>query len=106
MELRTEKIKILAKELPQKVFIAVKEKSGWILALIFMLTIGHSIYLWYIYAFNANWNDAKKQEYVSTKQRDVNFDKDKFDSVITKIKQRKSNYQKSINAVPDIFKFK
>lgn len=106
MELGSEKIKIFAKEFPQKVFIAVKEKSGWILSLIFMLTIGYSIYLWYIYAVNANWNDAKKQEYINTKQRDVNFDKDKFDSVTAKIKQRKSNYQKNINTAPDIFKFK
>lgn len=106
MEFGTEKIKMYAKELPQKALIAIKEKSGWILSLIFALVIGYSTYLWYIYAFNANWNDAKKQEYINTKQRDVNFDKDKFDSVITKIKQRRANYQKNINTVPDIFKFK
>jgi hypothetical protein len=106
MELKTEKIKIDAKELFHKALFGIKEKSGWILSFIFVLAIGYSIYLWYIYAFSPNWDDAKKQEYINTKQKDVNFDKDKFDSVITKIEQRKSNYQKNLSSTPDIFQFK
>jgi len=106
MEIKTEKIKVNAKELFQKTTLAIREKSGWILSLVFTLAIGYSVYLWYIYAFNPNWSDAKKQEYISTKQRDLNFNKDKFDSVIAKIKQRDSNYQKNISGIPDIFQFK
>jgi len=106
MELKTDKIKVSGEKLLRNMSQALKEKSGWILSLIFALVIGYSVYLWYAYAFNSTWDDAKKEEYIKTKQRDANFDKDRFNSVIGEVRQRKSNYQKSPNNVPNIFQFK
>ncbi|OGI17309.1 MAG: hypothetical protein A2Z52_02900 [Candidatus Moranbacteria bacterium RBG_19FT_COMBO_42_6] len=106
MELKTEKIKLSGEKLLRDLSIALKEKSGWILSLIFALVIGYSVYLWYIYAFNPTWDDAKKEEYIKTKQSDANFNEDMFSAVIGEVRQRKSNYQKSLNNVPNIFKFK
>jgi len=105
MDVKTEKIKISGRELLVNISRAIKEKSGWILSLIFALVIGYSIYLWYIYAFNPNWDEAKKQEYVNTKQEDASFERNRFNSVIGEIKQRKLNYEKNIEIIPDIFKF-
>lgn len=106
MDMKTEKIKVKAKELLGKSLFFIRKASSWILVLIFSLVIGYSVYLWYIYAFNPSWSNEKKQEYINTKQKDVNFNKDKFDSIINEIKQRKSNYQKNISSIPDIFQFK
>lgn len=101
-----EKIKVNGKELLNKSLSFIRQVSGWALVLIFFLLIGYSVYLWYIYAFNPNWSNEKKQEYINTKQKDIDFNKDKFDSVINEIRQRKSNYQKNVTGTPDIFQFK
>ena len=106
MNLKAEKIKISVKEALSFISRSIKERGGWILSLIFLLVIGYSTYLWYIYAFNPSWSESKKQEYIKTKQKDASFDKDRFDSVISEIKQRKLNSQKNIADTPDIFRFK
>jgi len=106
MDFKAKKININTEDLLEKSLFLIRKASGWVLVLIFLLAIGYSVYLWYVYAFNPNWGDAQKQEYINTKQRDIDFDKNKFDSVINKIKQRRSDYQKDLGNIPDIFQFK
>ena len=103
------KLKDLKNNLAEKlarIRIFLKEKNKWILFFIFLFFMGYCVYLWHSYVYNPKWSESRKQEYISTKEREVIFKKDKFDSVISEIKKRKENYQKSAENTPDIFKLK
>ena len=106
MNIQAGEIKSKAKIFLRKALEFLKNKGEWIIPIIFLVSIAYSVYLWYSYAFNPDWNDAKKSEYIATKQKDIVFNKDKFDSVILEIKERKVNYQKNLESIPNIFRFK
>lgn len=106
MDMQSDKIKSKAKILLQKASEILREKSEWIIPIVFLVSMVYSVFLWYSYAFNPNWSDAKKSEYIRTKQKDITFNKDKFDSVILEIKERKVNYQKNLESIPNVFRFK
>lgn len=104
--MQVKEIEDKGKELIQKVSRIAKGKLEWILPLIFLTLVLYSVYIWYVYAFNFAWDETKKSEYINMKQREVVFEKEKFDSVIMKIKNRKEEYGKNIESVPDIFRLK
>lgn len=106
MDIKSDKIKSQVNILLQKAVDILKDMGEWVIPIVFLVSIVYSVYLWYSYAFNSNWSDAKKSEYANTKQKDITFNKDKFDSVISEIKERKVNYQKNLQSIPDIFRFK
>lgn len=106
MNIQADEVKSKARIILGKITTTLKDKGEWIIPMVFLASIVYSVYLWYSYALNTSWSDAKKNEYVITKQKDIVFNKDKFDSVISEIKERKVNYQKNLESIPDIFRFK
>jgi hypothetical protein len=94
------------KKIPATVAGFLHRYRRWFLLLIFFIFIGYCVYLWYIYAFNPRWDEAKRLEYVNTKEKEVNFSRAKFDAVMNDIRERKIEYQKSVDNVPDIFRLK
>jgi len=84
----------------------LREKSNWILFLVFIGFVGYYVFLWYSYVYNAQWSESKKQEYIRTKEREVVFKKDQFDSVVSQVENRKINYEKNSEEVPDPFQLK
>jgi hypothetical protein len=97
---------IRMKELPGEVSSFFIRKSGWVLALVAVLLLGYLGFLWYAYVTNPQWSETQKQEYISTRESAISFDQKGFNSVISEIEKRKSDYDNRINDVPDIFRLK
>jgi len=106
MNIQTKEIADKGKEIIQRASKIAKGKLEWILPFIFLALVLYSVYIWYAYAFNFAWDGAKKNEYIRMKQRDVVFEKEKFDAIISEIKERRNNYQKNLQGIPDIFQIK
>ena len=94
------------RELPVKAASFFVRKSGWVLTFIVMLLLGYFGYLWYAYVANPQWSDSQKQKYISTKESAISFDQKGFDSVISEIGKRKSEYDNKINNALDVFRLK
>jgi hypothetical protein len=61
-------------------------------------------YFWYNYIYHPGWSEDKKQEYIeSKKEESVVLNKNKLNKVMAEIENRKSNFQKPAENVPDIF---
>lgn len=84
----------------------ISKKSRWILAMVSIILLGYCSYLWYNYISNPGWNEERKQYYINTKRKEAVFDKNNFDVVIRGIEERKSEYQKNVENLPDIFGLK
>lgn len=104
--MRLANLKNEIKEKLDKISVFLKEKNRWILFAIFLFFMAYCAYLWNIYIYSSNWSESKKQEYISTKEREAIFKKDKFDTVLDEIQNRKINYRKNVEDVPDIFQLK
>ena len=81
-------------------------KSRWVLAFVFLILIGYCAYLWYSYITSPGWSEARRQEYINTKQSGSIFSKEKFDAVVREVEDKRGEYQKNIENVPDIFRLK
>ena len=83
-------------------------KENRIFLLIFsLLLLGYCVYLWYNYLYQPKWSEEKKQEYIeSRKEENVIFNRNRFNKVITELANRKNNFQKSVENIPDIFSLK
>ena len=101
-----DKLKINPIEVFRQISNMLNRKRGIILFSVFLIILGYSGYLWYRYIANPNWSDLRRQEYISTKQNDVTFARDKFDEIVKEIDSRKINYQKNLENIPDIFRLK
>lgn len=93
-------------ELPEKIGKYIIRKEAHVLFLVLIAAIGYCGYLWYEYAYKYQWDDVRKQEYMSTKQASATFDKKKFEKVLKNITVRQDEYQKNIETKIDIFKLK
>lgn len=80
-------------------------KRNRIVLIIFSLALfGYCAYLWYGFIYNPGWSESKKQKYIeSRKEESVVFDENGFNKVISETENRKNNFQKSVENIPDIF---
>jgi hypothetical protein len=80
------------------------KKNRIFLAIFSLAILSYYAYLWYGYIYNPSWSENKKQEYIeSKKEENIVFDKKSFDKVMAEIENRKINFQKPVENVPDIF---
>jgi ammonia channel protein AmtB len=80
------------------------EKNRLAMLIISFIAVGFCAYLWYSYIYNPSWSESRKQEYIeSRKEESVVFDKNNFNKVISETENRKNNFQKSTENIPDIF---
>ena len=75
----------------------------WILAIISFLLLIWLAFFWYSYVAKPDWSYEQKQEYAKSKQNEAIFDQKKFDAVIGEIEERRSEYGKNIENIPNIF---
>ena|SRR5665647_1963088 len=85
--------------------IAVK-KLSWLRVAVFLGFLIYCGYLWYVFICINQLDDSEKQVYMSTKEREVEFNQHGFEAVLGQIEQKKMNYDKSIENVPDIFRLR
>jgi hypothetical protein len=83
-------------------------KKNRIFLLIFSLAIfSYCAYLWYVYIYNPEWNEIRKQVYIeSWQEEEVVFNKNRFNKVIAELENRKNNFFQSTENIPDIFSLK
>lgn len=106
LDLKNLKVKIDAADLFDRTgrFVLAKEKI--VLLALFIGLLAFCGYIWYRYSLNYSWNEARKQEYMTTKNEGVVFNKTRFDKVIDETDSRRDEYQKNIENLRDIFKLK
>lgn len=103
------KLKISKKQILEflnKIKVFLLEKRRWVLLIIALLALSYCGFLWYKFVSKPQWNDGKKQEYISTKENKLKFDQGKFDKVIGEIEKRKSEYNTKTENITDIFRLK
>jgi hypothetical protein len=94
------------KDISKKIANFVNKKETLVIFLIFLIFIIYTGYLWYAYAYNYQWDETRKQEYMSTKSAANSFDEAKFEKVLDAINARQDSYQKNVDNVKDIFRLK
>jgi hypothetical protein len=77
----------------------------FVFALFLFLSVS-CVYIWYYYAFDYRWSEEKKTEYLKTKNKEVTFDRKKFQDIIEKKQKRTETYKKTIIISQDIFGLK
>lgn len=100
------KIKIDLPKFCQKTVLFLNKRRRWALMLIFLILIGYCAYLWYSNITNPGWSEARRQEYINTKQSGSIFSKDKFDALVREVEGKRSEYQRNIENIPDIFRLR
>ena len=60
----------------------INSKESLVVLLILFVFIGYTGYLWYQYAYNYQWSEVKKQEYMNTRSAINSFDKINFEKLI------------------------
>lgn len=75
----------------------------FVFALFFILS-GGCIYIWYAYAHNYHWSAEQKAEYMKTKDKEVTFNRKKFQEIVEKEKERMKEYNRSVEIKKDIFR--
>jgi len=83
--------------------LAVKKES-FVLGFLALVLIGYCGFLWYEYNYNYKWDEAQKQEYVRTKRSGIDFEKGKFEEVLSDIDARKDRYEEEVAKEKDIFR--
>jgi len=79
--------------------------------LAFLILIGCLVllvFLWHNYIFSADWSEAEVQNYTQAKQTksDVTFNRENFQKVIEESNSRRSEFERALNDLPDIFRLK
>lgn len=90
----------------KKAALFLNRKRRWVLAFVFLVLIGYCACLWYSHISNPGWSEARRQEYINTKQSGSIFNKDRFDAVVREVEGKRSEYQRNIEKIPDIFRLK
>jgi hypothetical protein len=57
-----------------------------------LLATAISIFVWYRYVFNSEWDESKKQKYIS-EQAQFSFDKKGFQKTIDALDERKNKFE-------------
>lgn len=89
----------------KKLPIFLDKKRRWVIIFIAFMFAGHAFYEYYSYIYRPIWSESKRQEYVATKEKDANFNKDDFDAAIGEIEKRKIEFiENQIKVEKDIFR--
>jgi len=98
--------KINPNDLLKKVSCVCAERMTLVLFIVFLVFLGYCGYLWYAYNYSYQWDEAKKQEYMTAKNSGTNFNKAKFEKVLKDIGDRQEEYKKDLDKPKDIFRLK
>ncbi|HAI74241.1 MAG TPA: hypothetical protein DCS28_02515 [Candidatus Moranbacteria bacterium] len=79
--------------------------KAFVFALFFVLS-GYCVHIWYSYAYNPQWSDEKKAEYLKTKEKEVTFNRKKFQNIVERERQRAEEYDRALEKANDIFRIK
>lgn len=80
-----------------------RQWSSWAFLLFFLIVAGLGVFSWYqsLYAFH--WSADKEQAYRLSKNKQVKFQQDRFDSALSMIETRAVEHEKAPEAFRDVF---
>src|SRR4030042_4809818 len=67
------------------------------------LMMGYTVYIWYADIYKAEWSQKQIEEYISKKEKNIIFQKDKFGELVSVYDRRKENFKVNIGNSQDIF---
>jgi hypothetical protein len=67
---------------------------------------GYCVYLWYSYSYSYQWSDDQKKTYLETKDKEVTFNRQKFQEIIDEEDLRAKEQKKPITVERDVFGIK
>ncbi len=83
-----------------------RKKVQFLILLIMFLSAVYLVFLWYAYIFNSQWNEARVNEYIQTKQSksEAVFNRENFQKVIDESSARSAEFEKPLEVQEDIFR--
>lgn len=75
-----------------------------VFVIFFLAMAAIGTYFWYWSLYRSNWSEEKKNQYISTKQTEVNFKEEDFNALIKKIEGKDANYKNKFPSIKNIFK--
>lgn len=104
MDLGKLKGNFTANRLRQAVF-GLFLKYSRVLVLIFAISVlGYCVYIWYAEIFSSEWDEARKQEYIKSKEDAVVLNKAGFESILEESRARREISQEALKEMSDIFR--
>ena len=82
------------------------KKAQFFLLLILFFSAIYLVFIWYAHIFHSEWNDARVNEYIQTKQskNEAVFNRENFQKVIDESNARSAEFERSLENVEDIFR--
>jgi hypothetical protein len=100
MKLKTLKLK----KIPAIIFSYWLKYYKLFFILLFLITLGFSLFFWYDTFYRFGWSDEKKQQYTVTQNRNINLKEKEFNQMLEVIEKRKQSYNAPPDKIKDIFK--
>ncbi|MEI6587999.1 MAG: hypothetical protein WCO05_03565 [Candidatus Moraniibacteriota bacterium] len=74
--------------------------------ILFFILSGYCVYVWYSCVYDYSWSEDRKSEYLKTKDKEVTFNRKKFQEIVEKEQKKEEEYDKKIVVEKDIFGIK
>lgn len=84
----------------------VIKKLAWVRIIVFLALLIYCGYLWYTAIYIGQLDAGKKQSYMDTKEKEVEFNQGGFEAVLGMVERRKASRNASVENVPDIFRLR
>jgi hypothetical protein len=81
---------------PKKFFSFVfsfwKRNSNWIFIFSLLIFLAIGIDIWYKDVYKFQWSEARKTEYINSRNKSINLQEEKFKAVLAEIEKRQMNF--------------
>ena len=74
-----------------------------VFVIFFLAMAAVGTYFWYWSLYRSEWSEDKKNEYINSKQTEVNFKEEDFKTLIKEIENRKADYKNKLPPIKNIF---
>ncbi len=71
--------------------------------LILLAVFGLGLYFSYKNLYKDPWNEEKRNQYISTQRKEINFQEENFKQAVEEIEEKEKNYQGDFYPINDIF---
>ena len=79
-------------------------KARILIILAALSATGYCVNLWYDFIYKPQWDDARKQEYLNSKDKGTNFSRARFQNIVDEFKSRQDRAAKTVENLTDIFR--
>lgn len=79
-------------------------KARILIMLAALAAAGYCVHIWYNFIYKPEWSDARKQEYINSKDKGAVFNRVKFQNIVDEFKARQDRSVKATEDLTDIFR--